>query len=223
MRYDVLKSKFLLIRCLIVGITFAVIFESSGRCDYYYHPYYHTQSAPIISLTLDPQENLNCDLRIAAREGNVTQMLHLIDLGAKINAVSPDGKSALMYSAETCDIQVGRILLSKGARLELRDKFGRTALMFASIGSCSSMISLMTRFSGSDIRARDKSGRTALDYANDGASLYEEGPPVESVHLLEKALQLSALKTRKTLSSWHSQHQHSKEPLRSDFASVKRS
>jgi Ankyrin repeats (3 copies) len=190
----------------VLGLVYIASSARSGNCDYYDHSYYRSraQSTPIVSLTLDPQEGLNCDLRIAAREGRVGQVLRLIGLGAKVNGVSDTGESALMYAAQACNVHVGKTLLSNGAELNLRDKTGRTALMFASIDSCSPMISIMTHYSGLNIRARDQSGRTALEYARDGASLYEEGPPVDSVRLLEQALRRSGLKTKKMLSSLHS-------------------
>ena len=197
-----------------MSIAYLAYSERSGNCDYYFHSYYHTQAAPIISLTLDPQESLNCDLRIAAREGNAPRTLHLLSLGAKINGVSDDGQSALMIASETCNVQVGRLLLSKGAQLGLRDKYGRTALIYASMDSCSPMISTMTSLSGSEIRAQDKSGRSALDYAREGASLYEEGAPVDSVRLLKRALKLNSL---------HPKHEHSRNAHRQVKSPVKHS
>jgi hypothetical protein len=206
---SVAKSKLFL--GLVGVLAYLASSERSGHCDFYYHPYSRSQTAPIISLTLDPQESLNCDLRISAREDKVGQLLRLISLGAQVNGVSDSGQSALMYAAQTCHIQIGKTLLSKGAQLNLRDKYGRTALMYASMGSCSPMISLMTRYSILDIRARDKSGRTALEYASDGASLYEEGPPVDSVRLLKQALSRTGLRTKRILSSFHPQHSHSRD------------
>jgi hypothetical protein len=196
-----LKSKLFY---LFLGMGCITVFGQSGYCDYYYHPYSRTQATPIISLNLDPQESLNCDLRIAAREGKVNRVLSLITLGAKVNGVSDEGKTALMYASEICNAPVGKILLSKGAKLNLRDKYGRTALMFAAMGSCSPMISFMTAFPGAFIHASDKSGRTALDYANESASLYEEGAPVESVRLIHEALARSAAKARNITSLRHS-------------------
>jgi ankyrin repeat protein len=193
-----LKSKFLY---LVLAIGPVTAFVQPGHCDYYYHPYYHSQATPIISLTLDPQESLNCDLRMAAREGNVDRALRLIDLGAKVNGASDEGKTALMYAAETCNLQVGKALLAKGAKLSLQDRYGRNALMFAAMGSCAPMISVITVFPGSFIHAIDKSGRTALDYANESASLYEEGAPVESVRLIKEALMRSSVKMKRVLSS----------------------
>jgi hypothetical protein len=198
MALSFLKSK-LFYLVLAIGSFTAV--EQSGHCDYYYHPYYHAQATPIISLTLDPQESLNCDLRMAAREGRVDRVLRLTALGAKVNGVSSEGQSALMDASETCNVAVGRALLSKGAKPSLRDKNGRTALMFAAMGSCAPMISLITFFPRSFIHASDKSGHTALDYANESASLYEEGAPVESVRLIKEALARSAVETKRILSS----------------------
>jgi hypothetical protein len=189
---------------LILEMGFFTVLTRPGYCDYYYHPYSRSQSTPIVSLTLDPQEGLNCDLRIAAREGRVNRVRSLIASGAQVNGVSDKGQSALMYAAEACNVSVGRVLISKGAKLNLRDNRGKTALMFAAMGSCAPIISLMTSFSGAFIHASDKSGRTALDYANEGASLYEEGAPVESVRLIKRALLRSVAKAKNLSSLRHS-------------------
>jgi hypothetical protein len=172
---------------LIVLALVLSAFSVSVRADYYYHPYYQRQQAqPIISLTLDPQEGLNSDLRIAAREGRTDQIVRLLKCGAKVDGVSEEGESALMYASRDCNVQAGKLLLSRSAMTGLRDKNGKTALMYAAIASCSPMVSLLVRKPGSSVHARDKSGRTALDYAREGAELYVQGPPVDSVRLLEK-------------------------------------
>jgi hypothetical protein len=157
-----------------------------ARADYYYHPYYQRQQAsPIISLTLDPQEVLNGDLRVAAREDRTQRIEILLKKGANVNGVSEEGESALMYASEDCNIHAGRLLLSHSALAGLRNHEGKTALMYAAMAACSPMVSLLVRRPGASIHLRDKSGRSALDYAREGAELYMQGPPVESLRLLE--------------------------------------
>ncbi len=152
---------------------------------------------PIISLTLDPQEGLNSDLRVAAREGRVDRIQELLKQGANVNGLSDQGESALMYAARDCRVKAGKLLLARHALFNLQDRDGKTALMYAAIASCSPLVSLLTNKPRIDVLARDKSDLTALDYARDGASLYVQGPPVIALRLIELA-------TRR--SSAHSKH-----------------
>jgi hypothetical protein len=179
-------------------LSLGVFASTLAHADYFYRPYYgRQQSEPIISLTLDPQESLNSDLRIAAREDRIDQMKRILKQGANINGLSSDGKSALMYASSDCSVEAGRMLLLNHAIFNLQDKEGKTALMYAAMASCSPIVSLLTRKPRIDVRTRDKSGRSALDYALDGASLYVQGPPVISLHLIEKALSRSGPSTKR--------------------------
>jgi hypothetical protein len=178
----------------ILQLVFALFFLFSSfiaHADYYYHPYYQHQSMPIISLTLDPQEGLNNDLRVAAREGRVDRLKELLGQGANVNGRSDQGESALMYAARGCRVNAGKFLLSRHALFNLQDRDGKTALIYAAIASCSPIVSLLTNKPRIDVLARDKSGLTALDYARDGASLYVQGPPVIALRLIEQATRRS--------------------------------
>jgi ankyrin repeat protein len=55
----------------------------------------------------------------------------LLDRGADVNAATPDGSTAL-HQAVGRPNEVVRFLVEKGARLEVKDKFGRTPLDIAS-------------------------------------------------------------------------------------------
>jgi hypothetical protein len=179
----------------VLQLAFALFFLFSGfvaNADFYYHPYYQQQrTMPIISLTLDPQEGLNSDLRVAAREGRIDRIKELLKQGANVNGLSDQGESALMYTARDCRVKAAELLLSRHALFNLQDRDGKTALIYAAIASCSPIVSLLTNKSRIDVLARDKSGFTALDYARDGASLYVQGPPVIALQLIEQATRRS--------------------------------
>lgn len=55
----------------------------------------------------------------------------LIDYGADVNAISNEGVTALMLAAQNAKLDVIELLLSKGAKAEVKDKNGKTAFNYA--------------------------------------------------------------------------------------------
>jgi ankyrin repeat protein len=110
---------------------------------------------------MDPKvQNLNTQLGIAAENNDISEVIHLLECGAEINALdsrrlSPDelkelrlsadketlrssrgGLSPLMRSSGAGHLEMVRVLLERGAEVDARDNtgmppWGRTALMFA--------------------------------------------------------------------------------------------
>lgn len=54
-------------------------------------------------------------------------VMHLIDSGASIDAISTEGKTALMYATGNSRIEIVELLISSGASLSLRDLSGNKA------------------------------------------------------------------------------------------------
>ncbi len=54
-------------------------------------------------------------------------IMHLIDAGAKIDAQTSDGKTALMYATGNSRIEIVELLVSSGASLSIKDNMGNKA------------------------------------------------------------------------------------------------
>ncbi len=54
-------------------------------------------------------------------------IMHLLDSGAKIDAQTPDGKTALMYATGNSRIEIVELLVSSGASLSICDRQGNKA------------------------------------------------------------------------------------------------
>jgi ankyrin repeat protein len=94
----------------------------------------------------------------------------LLEHGADVNAAGPGGGTALMeqagkypYMADS-NLPTLRLLLSKGAKLDLADVAGRTALINAVRHSNADAVKLLLE-AGADTQTRDRDGKSALDYA----------------------------------------------------------
>jgi uncharacterized protein len=70
-------------------------------------------------------------LMFAAREGAVEATRALIESGADLDAVDPDGTTALSYAVINAQFDVAALLLEKGAKPDVPDSAGMTALYAA--------------------------------------------------------------------------------------------
>ena len=134
----------------------------------------------VISLDLDPQNNLNSSFRIAARENRFADLQRLLAEGAEVNSRSDGGLTALMYASRNCSVKGVGLLLQHGAEINARDFNGRTALIFAAMDSCEKAAEILLKSQGIDLDASDGAGKTALDYASD-SSVPEVGGPSEKI------------------------------------------
>jgi ankyrin repeat protein len=71
------------------------------------------------------------DLMAAAYNGDVDEVIHLLELPSDINAQDFHGLSALMYAAIKGYVEVARTLIEHNAHLELQSSQRYTALMYA--------------------------------------------------------------------------------------------
>src|SRR6185503_11592033 len=76
----------------------------------------------------------------ASRLGDQMMVRHLLDAGADINAVSPDGMTATIAAASGSDVDVMRMLLAAKPNLAFKDHMGRDALWFAALSGSEEMI-----------------------------------------------------------------------------------
>jgi ankyrin repeat protein len=68
----------------------------------------------------------------AAREGDLKEVIRLLDQGAEVNAGGEYGTASLMWAAERGESELVKALLDKGAETNAKDNNGKTALMWAS-------------------------------------------------------------------------------------------
>lgn len=60
-------------------------------------------------------------------EDKLKIIMHLINSGAELDAISPEGKTALMYATGNSRIEIVELLVSSGASLSIRDSSGNRA------------------------------------------------------------------------------------------------
>ena len=103
------------------------------------------------------------------------QLLH--DHGLSINVLDAHGRSALMGAARSANQPVSDFLIGKGAKLDLQDESGWTALMYAAseatyAGDYAVKVVQSLIAAHADLNLKTKDGRTALDCAWNGAGAY---------------------------------------------------
>ena len=132
-------------------------------------------------------EQLNQQLRSAAAAGDVTQVEHLLDRGADIEARDDYGNTALMYASVGGKAAVVELLLDRSAEIDARRGPGlRTALMHASRNGEAAVVELLLD-RGADIEARDYMyGQTTLMCASESGEaavvelLLDRGADIEA-------------------------------------------
>src|SRR5205823_4768231 len=96
--------------------------------------------------------------------------------GADPNVTTEFGLTVLMAAAQGGgEVEIARLLIDKGARVDVADKSGGTALMYAADRGKAEFVRLLLA-KGADVNARDKSGATALKAARAG-----KHPEVEAI------------------------------------------
>ena len=136
-------------------------------------------SEPIVRYLIEKGADLNGidktgkgPLVYAVGRGFPPVALLLLDHGVDVNARYGDGLTALMWAAGHSDdagtkdvVQVMKLLVDRGAKLDEQDDQGRTALMIAAVlGHTAAAEALLAR--GADRTLKDKDGKTASDLAS---------------------------------------------------------
>jgi len=123
-----------------------------------------TVLASSFALDVIAAENLNAELIIAARKGQISVVEWLLEKGADVNAVTLSGKSSLMGAAIYGNKRVVNLLVSEGANVNAKDKLGSTALIDAAFsGDVSIVRSLLAKGANTTVKANN--GATALSTA----------------------------------------------------------
>ena len=110
---------------------------------------------------------LEAKLRLAACKGNIRRVNLFLDFGVDVNATGSDGHSALI-DAETCKYhdeptraQLVKLLIAKGAAVNLRSSDDRSALMYAARNGDTQAVNALLA-NGASVNLADKDGETAL-------------------------------------------------------------
>ena len=101
--------------------------------------------------------------------GNNGKLKKIIDAGANVNAALKSNVSPLFYATKKIDSYYDSIstLIDNGADIRIKDKKGRTILMYIAIQGGNKGVSLLKMLidNGIDVNAVDNNQRTALIYA----------------------------------------------------------
>ena len=79
---------------------------------------------------------------IAISKGDIESVKKFIDYGANVNEKS-NGMTPLMFAARYNKVEIIKLLLSKGARLDVKDENGFTALKHAELSNANEAIQLL--------------------------------------------------------------------------------
>ncbi len=97
------------------------------------------------NLSEQEQADLNSKLIAAVEDGIHNETLELIESGANINATTDEQykETPLMLAAYWNEKEIVKLLLSKGANINILDNFGWNALMYAVVESNTEIIYIL--------------------------------------------------------------------------------
>ena len=117
----------------------------------------------VLSIILWPVVSVGSDTRLAEaamHEDNAAVRV-LILQKADVNAVLPDGTTALHWAVNADDLETVSLLIQSGANVKAKDRYGFTPLYFAATNGNAAVIRKLLD-AGADQNAADPSGETAL-------------------------------------------------------------
>lgn len=137
----------------------------------------------------------------ACRWGYVDAAKMLIDAGADVNRVSDRTGSALhiTISEGKGNMEIVRALLAKRARLDARDKRGRTPIILAAEHGLTEVMTVLLD-AKADVNAQDERGLSGLDYA----AMHGEEAPVRL--LLDRGAQVNHKNEMGMTALFHAAH-----------------
>ncbi|KAL2837645.1 ankyrin repeat-containing domain protein [Aspergillus pseudoustus] len=104
-------------------------------------------------------------LHSAVSDRNYEATVHLLDLGADIDAVDRSGCTPLMIAAQIPAERIARLLVDRGARVEIVEEHGQNAMH---MGASHGLVGLLEHLhrAGLSVHATTNDGATALHHAS---------------------------------------------------------
>jgi ankyrin repeat protein len=126
----------------------------------------------VLSMVLWPVASFGSDTRLAeaAMHQDNAAVRALIQQKADVNAVLPDGTTALHWAVNADDLDTVSLLIQAGANVKAKDRYGFTPLYFAATNGNAAVIRKLLE-SGADPNAADASGETTLMTATRSGSI----------------------------------------------------
>jgi len=112
-----------------------------------------------IALLAQDADNLSGKVYAAIRENNLALLKSVLDSSPNPNVTDDRGITPLMYAAEIGSLDAMRLLIDRGADVNLQNNFGSTALMW-SVSDAAKVRLLLEH--GAQVNTVARSGRTAL-------------------------------------------------------------
>ena len=154
-------------RVAFLALTLAVL-SPAGENSPFYLPIRNNDLPALRELIRNPGPKArdsrgNSPLMYAAALGSLESMHLLLDAGVDPNAANDFAATPLMWCAG--DAAKVRLLLSKGAKVDVRSRLGRTPLLIAAAYDGATEAARLLIEKGADVNARDKSGMSVLEQA----------------------------------------------------------
>src|SRR5438876_5389786 len=102
------------------------------------------------------------DLLVAIRTGDHSQVRKLIEAAGEVNTVDNDGTTALMHSVIESDVKMMKLLIDKGANVNMKNSLDSTALMYAATNLAKTRVLLDA---GAEVKVKGKRGATPISVA----------------------------------------------------------
>mmetsp|Transcript_19223 Transcript_19223/g.39726 ORF Transcript_19223/g.39726 Transcript_19223/m.39726 type:complete len:310 (-) Transcript_19223:375-1304(-) len=112
-------------------------------------------------LSLSSIREIDRTLRIAAFEGDLDRVHHLVQLGADVNAGQSIGITPLLVAVSQAPVEISQYLLEQGANANVSSN-GTTVLHVATVYGRLDVVRLLLRFGACPNTARKKDGTTPL-------------------------------------------------------------
>src|SRR5947207_6498821 len=104
----------------------------------------------------------SADLLTAIRNGGYAQVRKLIESCADVNTADKDGTTALMHSVIESDVRMMKLLIDKGANINMKNSQDSTALMYAATNLAKTRVLLDA---GAEVKVKGKRGATPMSVA----------------------------------------------------------